>query len=76
MKVQPVVKRDTLRLAVGMVAPVVLTVLGFWGAGRLDYTVVLGALLGYLVTVGNFFLLALKNFFLIIFFCRSQIGLR
>ena len=59
MKVQPVVKRDTLRLAVGMVAPVVLTVLGFWGAGRLDYTVVLGALLGYLVTVGNFFLLAL-----------------
>ena len=36
MKVQPVVKRDTLRLAVGMVAPVVLTVLGFWGAGRLD----------------------------------------
>lgn len=42
-----------------MVAPVVLTVLGFWGAGRLDYTVVLGALLGYLVTVGNFFLLAL-----------------
>ncbi len=59
MKVQPVVKRDTLRLAVGMVAPVVLTVLGFWGAGRLDYTVVLGALLGYVVTVGNFFLLAL-----------------
>ena len=29
MKVQPVVKRDTLRLAVGMVAPVVLTVLAF-----------------------------------------------
>ena len=49
MKVQPVVKRDTLRLAVGMVAPVVLTVLGFWGAGRLDYTVVLGALLGFLI---------------------------
>ena len=49
MKVQPVVKRDTLRLAVGMVAPVVLTVLGFWGAGRLAYTVVLGALLGFLI---------------------------
>lgn len=59
MKVQPVVKRDTLRLAVGMLAPVALTVLGFWGAGRLDYTVVLGALLGYALTVGNFFLLAL-----------------
>ena len=59
MKVQPVVKHDTLRLAVGMLVPVALTLLGFWIAGHFDYTVVLGVLLGYAATVVNFFLLAM-----------------
>ena len=61
MKVQPVVKRDTLRAGCRHGGSPLRAdcAAAFWGAGRLDYTVVPGALLGYLVTVGNFFLLAL-----------------
>lgn len=59
MKVQSVVKRDTCRLAVGMAILAAVMVAVFAVLGKLDYTVVLGALLGVGMTVGNFFLLAL-----------------
>lgn len=59
MKVQSVVKRDTGRLAVGMSALAAVMVAVFAVLGYFDYTVVLGALLGVGMTVGNFFLLAL-----------------
>lgn len=59
MKVQSVVKRDTGRLAIGMSALAAVMVAVFAILGYFDYTVVLGALLGVGMTVGNFFLLAL-----------------
>lgn len=59
MKIQSVVKRDTGRLAVGMSALAAVMVAVFAILGYFDYTVVLGALLGVGMTVGNFFLLAL-----------------
>ena len=59
MKVQPAVKAETKRIAVGTVILTVLMIVVFLVIGRFDGTVLLGALLGCTAAVGNFFLMAL-----------------
>lgn len=59
MKVQPAVKAETQRIAVGTAVLTVLMIAVFLVIGKFDYTVLLGALLGFIAAVGNFFLMAL-----------------
>ena len=59
MKVQKAVIEETLHIAAGvLIADVIMCVI-FALCRRFDYTVVLGALLGTVFAVGNFFLLGL-----------------
>lgn len=59
MKIQKAVLQETLHIAAGvMIADVIMCVI-FALCGRFDYTVILGALLGTVFAVGNFFLLGL-----------------
>ena len=59
MKVQPAVRQETARIAAGTAVLTVIMVAVFLILGRFDWTVITGALLGYLAAVGNFFLMAL-----------------
>ncbi len=59
MNVQPAVRKETARIAIGVALLTLIMVLVFWLLGRLDYTVLLGALLGACAAVANFFLMAL-----------------
>ena len=59
MKVQPAVKRETAKIAIGTGILTVLMIAVFLILRRFDWTVVTGALLGYAAAVGNFFLMAL-----------------
>ncbi len=59
MKVQPVVRTETKKMAVGVAGMSAVMLFIFLLLGRLDYTVVLGALLGAGAAVLNYFLMAL-----------------
>ena len=59
MKVQPAVKQETVKIAVGVGILSVLMVAVYLIVGRFDYTVLLGALLGTFFAILNFFLMAL-----------------
>ena len=59
MKVQPAVAAETKKMALGVGVMTALMVAVFLIAGSFDYTVLLGALLGMLAAVGNFFLMAM-----------------
>ena len=59
MKVQPAVRQETAKIAVGTAILTVLMVAVFLILRRFDWTVITGALLGYIAAVGNFFLMAL-----------------
>ncbi len=59
MKVQPVVRTETKKMAVGVAGMTAVMLFIFLLIGRLDYTVALGALLGFSAAVLNFFLMAL-----------------
>ena len=59
MKVQPAVRQETKKIALGTAVLTVLMVVVFLILRRFDWTVVTGALLGYAAAVGNFFLMAL-----------------
>ncbi len=59
MKIQPAVKRETKKIALGTGILTVLMVAVFLILRRFDWTVITGALLGYAAAVGNFFLMAL-----------------
>ncbi len=59
MKVQPAVKAETRKMALGVGVLTVLMIAVFLIARQFDYTVLLGALLGMGAAVGNFFLMAL-----------------
>ena len=54
---QDPVKRETIRLAVGLAIVDLIALLVFWLLKKLDYTVPLGLLLGTAAAVLNFFLL-------------------
>ena len=60
VKIQPAVRKETLRIAAGtaILAAVMLAVFAL--LGKFDHTVLLGALLGSCAAVGNFFLLGLS----------------
>lgn len=59
MKIQKTVVQETLHIALGVgIADVIMCAI-FAVMRRFDYTVVLGALLGTVFSVGNFFLLGL-----------------
>lgn len=59
MKIQQAVWKETRKIAIGVSLLSCLMILGFIGLGYFDYTVPLGALLGTVSAVGNFFLMAL-----------------
>ena len=59
MKVQPAVRQETKKIALGTAVLTVLMVAVFLILRRFDWTVITGALLGYAAAVGNFFLMAL-----------------
>ena len=59
MKVQPAVRQETARIALGTGILTVLMIAVFLIIGRFDWTVLTGALLGWAAAVGNFFLMAL-----------------
>ena len=53
------VKRETIRLAIGLAVADLIACPVFWKLGHLDYTVLLGLLLGTAVSLLNFLLLGL-----------------
>ena len=59
MTVQPVVKAETKKMALGVGILTVLMIAVFLVAGQFDMTVLLGAPLGSAAVIGNFFLMAL-----------------
>ena len=60
MKIQPAVRKETLRIALGTVILSAVMLAVFALLGKFDYTVLLGALLGSAAAIGNFFLLGLS----------------
>ena len=60
MKIQPAVWEETRKIALGTAALTAVMLLVFLLLGKMDGSVLLGALLGYAVAVGNFFLMALS----------------
>ena len=59
MKVQPAVRQETRKIALGTGILTILMVAVFLILRRFDWTVLTGALLGWAAAVGNFFLMAL-----------------
>jgi hypothetical protein len=59
MKIDPAVRKQTGRVAAGTAVLTVLMIAVFLILRKFDYTVLLGAMLGFLTAVGNFFLMAL-----------------
>ena len=59
MKISPAIKKETGHVALGvLVGDLVMLAVFFW-LKKLDYTVLLGALLGSAAAVGNFFVMGL-----------------
>ena len=59
MKVQPAVRQETAKIALGTAVLTLIMIGVFMILGRFDWTVLTGALLGWAAAVGNFFLMAL-----------------
>ncbi|MBQ8081507.1 MAG: hypothetical protein IJ240_06380 [Clostridia bacterium] len=59
MTVQPAVRQETKRIALGVGCLTLLMIAVFLVIGQFDYTVLLGGLLGAATAIGNFFLMAL-----------------
>ncbi len=60
MKLQPAVKQETRKIALGVAALSAVMLLVFLAIGRFDLSVLLGALLGAAAATGNFFLMAIS----------------
>ncbi len=60
MKVDPVVKKETGTIAIGVCVLSLMMLAVFAFLQKLDYTVLLGTLLGIAAAVANFFLMALS----------------
>ena len=59
MKLQKAVVDETRRIAIGSAIGTVIMLIVFAVLKKFDYTVILGALLGYVTAVGNFLWMAL-----------------
>lgn len=60
MKIEPTVRKETMRIAKGTVILSVVMILVFALLKKFDFTVVLGAALGTVTAILNFFLLGLS----------------
>ena len=60
MKIQPAIRQETLRMAIGVAILTVLMLGVYLILGIMTFEVVLGAVLGTAVAVGNFFLMAMS----------------
>lgn len=58
MKVDPVVKKETKTMALGVLVLCLVMLAVFAFLKRLDYTVIIGTALGFFAAVANFFLMA------------------
>lgn len=59
MKLDPIVKKENVYMIIGSAVCTVVVQLVFWAAGYYDYTVLIGGLWGFLITVLNFFIMTL-----------------
>ena len=59
MGVQQAVWTETRKIAIGVSILSVIMILAFVGLGYFDYTVILGAVLGSIAAIGNFFFMAM-----------------
>lgn len=59
MKVCDTVRKETIRVALGVLIGDAVMLAIFFALHKLDYTVLLGALLGTVAAVGNFFMMGL-----------------
>lgn len=59
MNIQPAVKQETKKIAIGVIGLSALMLLVFLLLGYWDYRVILGALLGAAAAIGNFFMMAM-----------------
>ena len=60
MKIQQAVKTETKKIGMGVAGLTAVMLLVFLVLGKMDYRVVLGALLGACAATGNFFIMALS----------------
>ena len=60
MKVQPAVRKESIKILIGCSVLSICMILIFFLIGRFDYTVILGAVWGTLAASFNFFLMALS----------------
>ena len=60
MRIQPAVRTETAKIGIGTAILSAVMLLIFALLGRLDWTVVLGTLVGACAAIGNFFLMALS----------------
>ena len=60
MKLDPVVRKETAFMAVSTLVCSALLQAGFFLFGKWDYTVLLGGLVGWVMTTGNFFLMSIN----------------
>lgn len=60
IKIQPAIKKETIRIAAGTLILSAVMVIVFVILGQFDWTVLLGALLGSFASIFNFFLLGLS----------------
>ncbi len=58
MKIDPIVKKETGYMAAGCLACTAVIALVFVLLGKFDVTVALGCLIGFVLTVGNFFVMS------------------
>lgn len=58
MKIDPIVKKETGLMAVGCLACTAVLAVVFVVLGKFDLTVALGCLIGYVLAVGNFFVMS------------------
>ena len=59
MTIQPVVKQETKRVAIGVAVMAALMIAVYLIVGQFNASVLLGAILGSAAAIGNFFLMAL-----------------
>lgn len=60
MKVSSEVSKETMHISIGVLIGDALMLLAFFALKKLDHTVLLGALLGSVAAVGNFFIMGLS----------------
>ncbi len=58
MRLEPEVKRENIKMAVGSAVCSLIVIAVFFIIGRFDYTVAIGAAVGFVYAVGNFYFMS------------------